>query len=173
MTDFVGTLIMATQNSYLCHKVHVVLHYLDSVLIWTPCAIFSPLSHSELDTGEALPGEGVPHQRSLQQIGESVKWVAEIRVKLARLLLQLVAGAARRRGTLTLVRPEHADFYRCFWHSNLFNNEETHIWVIHAALKSRFARHLQFRDQLLYHRTCKLKFKSIEFFILHQKDKVL
>ena len=73
MADLVGTLIMATQNSYLCHKVHVVLHYLDSVLIWTPSAIFSPLSHSELDTGEALPGEGVPHQGSLQQIGESVK----------------------------------------------------------------------------------------------------
>ena len=73
MADLVSTLIMAAQNSYLCNKVHVVLHYLDSVLIWTPRAIFSPFSNFELDTGEALPGEGMPHQGSLQQIGESVK----------------------------------------------------------------------------------------------------
>ena len=94
MADFVRARVFVTNNTNLCHKVHVVLHDLDAVFRRAPSTILAPLTHSELDASEALSGEGVPYERGLEQVRHPVERVAQVRVKLTGRLLHLVTATA-------------------------------------------------------------------------------
>ena len=54
MADLVSTLVVATKDTNLSHKVHVVLHDLKGVLRGTPRAIFPPLTDAKLNASHAF-----------------------------------------------------------------------------------------------------------------------
>jgi len=61
MADLVCLLIIAAEDTNLSHKIHVVLHDLNSLLRGAPCTILSPLTDPELDAGEALSCQRMLH----------------------------------------------------------------------------------------------------------------